>query len=187
MSRLKEHYEQIIRPDLLIKGSFKSIMEVPQLNRIILNMGVKETIQDKKAILSGLVTLERISGQRPTITRAKKSVASYHLKEGAIIGCKVSLTGEKMYNFLDKLVYIVLPKVKELKTFKLQSFNGYGNYALGLSDLLVFPEIESEYGKIPRIYGMDIIFLMNTKNDLYGRMILSGLQLPFTNNDKKQN
>lgn len=184
MSRLKKHYFQVVRPDILIKGSFKSIMEIPELKKITLNMSVKDTIQDKKAILSGLITLERISGQRPTITRAKKSVASYSLKEGAIIGCKVSLTGDSMYNFLDKLVYIVLPRVKELKALKLGSFNGHGNYALGLSDLLVFPEIESEYGKIPKSYGMDIIFVTNTSSDIYGQMILSGLQLPFLPENK---
>lgn len=184
MSRLKKYYEEVVRPDLLYKGNYTNIMEVPELEKIVIHMSVKDTLVDKKAILGGLVTLERISGQRPTIIRAKKSVAAFHLKEGSIIGCKVSLTGEHMYNFLDKLVYIVFPRVKDFKALKNSSFHNQGQYALGLSDVLIFPEIESEYGKIPRIYGIDINFVTSAQDAIATKMLLSSFQLPFINSNE---
>lgn len=143
-------------------------------------MNIKDNLTDKKAILGGMVGLERISGQRPTIIRARKSVAAFHLKEGAIIGCKVTLTGEPMYNFLDKLIYVVFPRVKDLKSLKVSSFHNGGQYSLGISDILIFPEIESEYGKIPRTYGMDINICTTSKNLDLAKMLLSSFQLPFS-------
>lgn len=179
MNRLHLYYEEVIRPDLLLKHTYKNLMEIPHLEKIVLNMGIKDVLQDKKHILSAMVALERISGQRPTVNRAKKSVASYQLKEGSILGCKVSLTGETMYEFLDKLVSIVLPRVKDLKLIQKKSFNG-GNLSLGLTDVIVFPEIESQYGKIPRTYGIDITFVTSAKNAMEARSLLSSFQLPFS-------
>lgn len=182
MSRLKTFYENVIRPDLLTKGNYKSIMEVPALSKITLHMTIKDTLNDKKSIVNGLILLERITGQRPTVIRSRKSVASFHLKEGSIIGCKVSLTGENMYNFLDKLVYIVLPRVKDFKTIESSSFQANGNYSLGLSDSLVFPEIESEYGKIPKTYGLDISFNILGKDINSSKLLISAFQLPLKDN-----
>lgn len=181
INRFQSYYEQVIRPDLLLKHGYENVMEVPQLKKIVLNMGVKDVVQDKKQILTGMILLERISGQRPTVNRARNSVSSYQLKEGTILGCKVTLTGDAMYQFLEKFVTIVLPRVKELKPLRLDSFDGQGNYSLGMKDTLVFPEIESEYGRIPRTYGLDIHFVTNAKEDLEARSLLSAFQLPFQN------
>lgn len=179
ITRLRYHYETVIRPDLLSKGRYQNIMEVPELKKIVLNMGVKDVlVNDKKYILAGLVSLERITGQRPTINRAKKSVAAFHVKEHSIVGCKVSLTGDSMYAFLDKLVHVVLPRVKDLKVSTVKSFDRRGNLSLGISDLMIFPEIESEYGKIPKFYGLDINFVTSASTDEDGLMLLSGFQLP---------
>lgn len=181
IARLRHHYETVLRPDLLVKGNYNNIMQVPELKKIVVNMGVKDVlVHDKKYILTGLVSLERITGQRPTVNRAKKSVAAFHVKESTIVGCKVSLTGEPMYAFLDKLVHIVLPRVKDLKVSTLKNFDRRGNLSLGISDLMVFPEIESEYGKIPKFYGIDINFITSASNDNEGLMLLSGFQLPIS-------
>lgn len=180
MNRLQQYYEEVIRPDLAIKHTYQNVMQVPGLNKIVINMGVKDVLQDKKHILSGMVALERITGQRPTVNRSKKSVASYQLKQGTILGCKVSLTGHRMYDFLDKLVYVVLPRVKDLKPLQQQSFDGRGHYSMGLLDVIVFPEIESQYGKIPRSYGIDISFITNAKCDQEAKSLLSAFQLPFS-------
>lgn len=180
MNRLQQYYEQVVRPDLALKHTYKNVMQVPNLRKIVVNMGVKDVLLDKKHILSGMVALERISGQRPTVNRSKKSVASYQLKQGTILGCKVSLTGDRMYEFLDKLIQIVLPRVKDLKPLQWKSFNGEGHYSMGLSDVIVFPEIESQYGKMPRSYGIDISFVTNAKNDQEAKSLLSAFQLPFS-------
>nr|YP_007890490.1 ribosomal protein L5 [Andalucia godoyi]AGH23984.1 ribosomal protein L5 [Andalucia godoyi] len=185
MNRFQSYYENVIRPDLLLKHSYTNVMEVPHLKKIVLNMGVKDVLQDKKHILTGMILLERISGQRPTVNRAKKSVSSYQLKEETILGCKVSLTGDSMYEFLDKLVTIVLPRVKDLKPLRFKSFDGQGNYSLGMKDTFVFPEIESEYGRIPKTYGFDIHFITTAKTDDDARSLLSAFQLPFENEKGK--
>lgn len=180
MNRLQQYYEDVVRPDLLIKHPYSNVMQIPHLKKIVINMGVKDVLQDKKHILSGMVALERISGQRPTVNRSKKSVASYQLKQGTILGCKVSLTGDAMYQFLDKLIHIVLPRVKDFKSLQSKSFNGQGHYSLGLPDVIVFPEIESQYGKIPRTYGVDIHFVTTAGSDPEAMSLLSAFQLPFT-------
>lgn len=179
MNRLQLYYEEVVRVDLLSKHKYNNVMQIPRIKKIVLNMGVKDVLQDKKHILSGMVALERISGQRPTVNRSKKSVSSFQLKEDTIIGCKVSLTGNNMYDFLDKLIHVVLPRVKDMKSLQSRHFTNDGHYSLGISDVLVFPEIESEYGKIPRTYGMDITFVTTCKNNEEAKSLLSAFQLPF--------
>ena len=154
-------------------------MQVPQLRKIIINMGVGEASQDKKKIESALEDMMLISGQKPVVTRARKSIASFKLRDGMIVGCKVTLRGDKMFEFLDRLINIALPRVRDFRGISPKSFDGRGNFALGIKEQIVFPEIN--YDKVERIRGMDVVICTTAKTDEEGRELLRGFNMPFAN------
>src|SRR5690606_38166050 len=154
-ARLKERYTQNIAPALMKKFNYRSPMQLPKIEKIVINMGVGEAAQNPKVLDSAVEDLTLISGQKPVVTRAKKSIAGFKLREGMPIGCKVTLRGERMYHFLDKLIHIALPRVRDFRGVSPKSFDGRGNYTLGLKEQLVFPEID--YDKVDKVRGMDII------------------------------
>ncbi len=177
MARLHEHYEQTVKPALIDEFGYKSVMQVPKLDKIVLNMGVGEASQDRKKIDGALDDLTRISGQKPVITKAKKSIATFKLRDGMTVGCKVTLRAERMYEFLDRLLTIALPRVRDFRGLSPKSFDGSGNYALGLKEQIVFPEID--YDKVDQIRGMDIVICTTARTDAEARALLSGFDMPF--------
>ncbi|MDR1800414.1 MAG: 50S ribosomal protein L5 [Lachnospiraceae bacterium] len=178
MSRLKEQYQKEIVDALMKKFGYKNVMQVPKLEKIVLNMGVGEARDNAKALESAVTDMERITGQKAVITKAKKSVANFKIREGMNIGCKVTLRGEKMYEFLDRLVNLALPRVRDFRGVNPNAFDGRGNYALGIREQLIFPEIE--YDKIDKVRGMDVIFVTTAKTDEEARELLSQFNMPFT-------
>jgi len=158
---------------------YRNAMQVPQLRKIIINMGVGEASQDKKKIESALEDMMLISGQKPVVTRARKSIASFKLRDGMIVGCKVTLRGDKMFEFLDRLINIALPRVRDFRGISPKSFDGRGNFALGIKEQIVFPEIN--YDKVERIRGMDVVICTTAKTDEEGRELLRGFNMPFAN------
>ncbi|MCI1931289.1 MAG: 50S ribosomal protein L5 [Clostridia bacterium] len=177
MSRLKEFYDTEIVEGLSKKFSYKNKMAVPKLSKIVINMGVGEAKENSKVLDSAVKDLTIISGQKPIITKAKKSVAAFKLRQGMPIGCKVTLRGERMYDFADRLINISLPRVRDFRGVKTNSFDGRGNYTLGIKEQLIFPEIE--YDKVDKIRGMDIIFVTTAKTDEEGRELLRLFGMPF--------
>jgi large subunit ribosomal protein L5 len=177
MARLREKYQKEAVPALMKKFSYKSVMQIPKLDKIVINMGVGDAKDNSKAIDSAASDLAKITGQRPIITKAKKSIAAYKLREGMPIGCKVTLRGERMYEFLDRLFTFSLPRVRDFRGINPNSFDGRGNYALGIKEQLIFPEID--YDKIDKIRGMDIIFVTTAKGDEEARELLTLLGAPF--------
>ena len=177
MARLREHYEQTIRPDLQKEFGYKSAMEIPRLEKIVLNMGVGEASQDKKKIDGAVADLIAISGQKPVTTKARKSIATFKLRDGMVIGTKVTLRKERMYEFLDRLVNIALPRVRDFRGLNPKSFDGRGNYAIGLKEQIVFPEID--YDKVDKVRGMDIVICPTAKTDDEARALLRGFNFPF--------
>ncbi len=175
--RLREHYDTTLKPALIEEFSYKNPMEVPRLEKIILNMGVGEAVADSKKIKSAVKEMTLIAGQAPVVTKAKKSVATFKLREGMPVGCKVTLRRERMYEFLDRLVTIALPRVRDFRGLSGKSFDGRGNYALGLKEQIVFPEID--YDSVDEIRGLDIVICTTAKNDTEAKALLSGFQLPF--------
>jgi large subunit ribosomal protein L5 len=178
VSRLKEQYQKEIVDALMKKFGYKNVMQVPKLEKIVLNMGVGEARDNAKALESAVTDMERITGQKAVITKAKKSVANFKIREGMNIGCKVTLRGEKMYEFLDRLVNLALPRVRDFRGVNPNAFDGRGNYALGIREQLIFPEIE--YDKIDKVRGMDVIFVTTAKTDEEARELLSQFNMPFT-------
>tara|TARA_B100000886_G_scaffold114578_1_gene77080 strand:+ start:106 stop:645 length:540 start_codon:yes stop_codon:yes gene_type:complete len=178
MTRLNEIYTKSIRPELLQQSGYKNILEVPKLQKIVINMGLGEAVQDSKKIASAVADLTKISGQKPVITKASKSVAGFKLREGMPIGCKVTLRRDRMYEFLDRLITIALPRVRDFRGLNPSSFDGCGNYAMGLKEQIVFPEID--YDQIDTIRGMDIIFVTSAKSDDEARELLRKFDFPFT-------
>jgi len=178
MSRLKERYRKEVVPKLVELCGYKNIMQVPRLDKIVLNIGLGEAIQNAKALEAAERDLMTISGQKPVITRAKKSIASFRLRSGMPIGLKVTLRGKRMYDFFDKLVNAVLPRVREFQGVSRNSFDGRGNYTLGLKEQLVFPEID--YDSIDRIRGLEVSIITTAKTDDEGRHLLEALGMPFT-------
>ena len=178
MTRLNEIYTKSIRPDLLQELSYKNILEVPKLEKIVINMGLGEAVQDSKKVASAVTDLSKITGQKPVITKASKSVAGFKLREGMPIGCKVTLRRDRMYEFLDRLITIALPRVRDFRGLNPSSFDGCGNYAMGLKEQIVFPEID--YDQIDTIRGMDIIFVTSAKTDDEARELLRRFDFPFT-------
>lgn len=176
--RLKTLYESKIREELTKQFGYKNHMEVPALEKIVINMGVGEATQDRKKVDSAVVDLVQIAGQKPVVTRAKKSIATFKLREGMPIGCKVTLRRERMYEFLDRLINIALPRVRDFRGVNPKSFDGRGNYALGLKEQIVFPEIN--YDKIDKVRGMDIIICTTAKTDEEARALLKAFEMPFT-------
>ena len=178
MTRLNEIYTKSIRPELLQQNGYKNILEVPKLQKIVINMGLGEAAQDSKKVASAVADLTKITGQKPIITKASKSVAGFKLREGMPIGCKVTLRRDRMYEFLDRLITIALPRVRDFRGLNPSSFDGCGNYAMGLKEQIVFPEID--YDQIDTIRGMDIIFVTSAKTDNEARELLRKFDFPFT-------
>ena len=178
MTRLNELYTESIRPELLQQNGYKNILEVPKLQKIVINMGLGEAVQDSKKVASAVADLTKITGQKPIITKASKSVAGFKLREGMPIGCKVTLRRDRMYEFLDRLITIALPRVRDFRGLNPSSFDGCGNYAMGLKEQIVFPEID--YDQIDTIRGMDIIFVTSAKTDDEARELLRKFDFPFT-------
>lgn len=177
MLRLKEKYNNEIAPALKEQFKYKSVMEIPKLEKIVINMGLGEVKENPKAIESAIRDLTLITGQKPIVTKAKKSVAAFKLREGMNIGCKVTLRGLKMYAFADKLINITLPRIRDFHGIPGNSFDGRGNYALGIKEQIIFPEIE--YDKIDKVRGMDVIFVTTAKTDEEAKVLLKMMGMPF--------
>jgi len=174
---MRQHYADVVKPALMEQFGYKNPFEVPRLEKIVVNIGVGEAVQDSKKVTSAAADLARITGQHPVVTRAKKSIAGFKLREGMPIGCKVTLRRDRMYEFLDRLVTIALPRVRDFRGLPGKSFDGRGNYALGLKEQLVFPEIE--YDQVDQVRGMDIVICTTAKTDAEAKALLAGLNLPF--------
>jgi len=177
MTRLKEHYEQVVKPALMKEFGYANPMQAPRLDKIVVNMGVGEAVQDAKTVDAAAKDLAAITGQKAVVTRAKKSIATYKLRENMPIGAKVTLRRDRMYEFLDRLVNIALPRVRDFRGLSPKSFDGRGNYALGLKEQLVFPEIN--YDQVDAVRGMDIVICTTARSDKEARALLNGFRLPF--------
>ena len=178
MSRLKEKYQNEIVDAMIKKFGYKNIMEVPKLDKVVINMGVGEAKDNAKVLESAIADMEKIAGQKAVVTRAKNSVANFKIREGMAIGCKVTLRGEKMYEFVDRLINLALPRLRDFRGVNPNAFDGRGNYALGIKEQLIFPEIE--YDKIDKVRGMDVIFVTTAKTDEEARELLTQFNMPFT-------
>ena len=178
MSRLKEQYQNEMVEALIKKFGYKNIMEVPKLDKVVINMGVGEAKDNHKLLESAVADLEKITGQKVVVTKARKSVANFKIREGMAIGCKVTLRGEKMYEFVDRLINLALPRVRDFRGVNPNAFDGRGNYALGIKEQLIFPEIE--YDKVDKVRGMDIIFVTTANTDEEARELLKLFNMPFT-------
>ena len=177
MNRLKERYENEISKSLMTKFNYSSVMEVPAMEKIVINIGVGDAVSNSKLLDEAVEELTLIAGQKPVITKAKKSIGGFKLREGMPIGCKVTLRGERMYEFLDKLVNISLPRVRDFRGVPKNSFDGRGNYTLGVKEQLIFPEIN--FDKVNKLRGMDIVFVTTAKTDEEGHELLAQLGMPF--------
>ena len=177
MSRLKETYLNEIKDAMQKKFEYKNEMQIPKLDKIVINMGVGEAKENRKVLDTAVKDLETITGQKAVVTRAKNSVANFKLREGQPIGCKVTLRGEKMYEFLDRLVNLALPRVRDFRGVNPNAFDGRGNYALGIKEQIIFPEIE--YDKVDKVRGMDIIFVTTANTDEEARELLTFFNMPF--------
>jgi large subunit ribosomal protein L5 len=177
MNRLKEKYLKEVVPSLMEKFNYKSVMQVPKVEKIVVNMGVGDAVQNAKNLDMAVEELSLITGQKPVVTRAKKAIAGFKLKKGQAIGCKVTLRGDRMYNFLDKLINITLPRVRDFRGLSPKSFDGYGNYTLGLTEQLIFSEID--YDNIVKVRGMDIVLVTTAKTNEESLDLLKGLGMPF--------
>ena len=177
MSRLKEMYLNEIVDKMTTKFGYKNVMEVPKLEKVVINMGVGEAKDNSKLLDSAIADLEKISGQKAYVTKARKSVANFKIREGMAIGCKVTLRGERMYEFVDRLINLALPRVRDFRGVNPNAFDGRGNYALGIKEQIIFPEIE--YDKIDKVIGMDVIFVTTAKTDEEARELLTCFNMPF--------
>ena len=177
MNRLRQKYNDVVVADLTKKFGYTSVMQVPHVDKIVINMGCGDAIANPKSLEDAVAELAQITGQKPVITKAKKSIANFKLREGAPIGCKVTLRNEKMYEFLDKLVSISLPRVRDFRGVSNKSFDGRGNYTLGLTEQLIFSEIE--YDNVVKVRGMDIVFVTTAQNDEEARELLTLMGAPF--------
>ena len=177
MAKLHDKYQETVSPELLKKFGFTSVMQVPRIEKITLNMGVGEAVADKKVMEHALRDMTAIAGQKPVVTVARKSVAGFKIREGYPIGCKVTLRGERMWEFLERLVDIAIPRIRDFRGMSAKSFDGRGNYAMGVREQIIFPEIQ--YDKIDKIRGMDIVITTSAKNDEEGRALLEAFNFPF--------
>jgi large subunit ribosomal protein L5 len=180
MSRLQEIYKQTVVDQLKQQFSYKSVMEVPRLSKITLNMGVGEAVGDKKVLDNAVEDLTKIAGQRPVITKARKSVAAFKIREGWPIGCMVTLRRERMFEFLDRLINIAIPRTRDFRGFSARAFDGRGNYSLGIKEQIIFPEID--YDKIDTIRGLNVTITTTAKSDDEGRALLAAFNFPFRQN-----
>jgi large subunit ribosomal protein L5 len=178
MTRLHEYYQSTVRPDLIKEFGYKNSMEPPRLDKIVINMGIGEGVQDKKKVVAAAEELALIAGQKAVITKAKNSIATFKLRDGMAIGCKVTLRREKMYEFLDRLITVALPRVRDFRGVSQKSFDGSGNFALGLKEQIVFPEID--YDKVNQIRGMNVVICTTAKTDEEARSLLRGFEMPFS-------
>ena len=179
MEKLREQYEKEVVPALMKKFNYKSIMQVPKLDKVVINIGLGDTKDNPKSLENAMNDLSQITGQKPMVTKARKSIAAFKLREGANIGCKVTLRSSKMYEFAYKLFNVALPRVRDFRGVSANSFDGRGNYSMGIKEQLIFPEIE--YEKIDKLRGMDIIFVTTAKTDEEARELLTLLGMPFKN------
>ncbi|MEH7300508.1 50S ribosomal protein L5 [Neobacillus drentensis] len=177
MNRLKEKFVKEVTPALMSKFNYKSVMEVPRLEKIVVNMGVGDAVANAKSLDNAVEELATITGQKPLVTRAKKSIAGFRLREGMPIGAKVTLRGERMYEFLDKLVSVSLPRVRDFRGVSKKAFDGRGNYTLGIKEQLIFPEID--YDKVTKVRGMDIVIVTTANTDEESRELLTQFGMPF--------
>jgi large subunit ribosomal protein L5 len=175
--RLKDQYDRVIRPKLTQQFGYSNVMQVPTLDKIVVNMGIGEAVNDRKKVENAAADLALITGQKPVITAARKSIATYKLREGQPIGCKVTLRKSRMYEFLDRLINIALPRVRDFRGLNPKSFDGRGNYTLGIREHIVFPEID--YDKVTDIWGMDITVCTTARNDDEARALLTAFNFPF--------
>lgn len=177
MSRLKTHYDEKVRPELMKQFNYSSIMEVPKIEKIVVNMGVGDAISDPKAMDGAVEDLALLTGQKPIVIRARKSVATFKLREGMPIGAKVTLRGTRMYDFLDKLISVSLPRVRDFRGVSKRAFDGRGNYTLGVREQIIFPEIKID--NVRKVRGMDIVIVTTAKTDEEGKALLTSLGMPF--------
>ncbi len=179
MARLKEHYETVVRPALIKEFSYQNAMQAPRLDKVVINIGVGEAVQDTKKIAAAVQELTLIAGQKPVITKAKKSIAAYKLRTGMPIGTKVTLRRERMYEFVDRLVNIALPRVRDFRGLPGNAFDGRGNYSLGIREQIVFPEID--YDRVDEIRGLDIVIVTTANSDPEARALLKAFDFPLVN------
>jgi large subunit ribosomal protein L5 len=177
VARLKDRYQNEIAPALQQKFAYTNVMQIPKVDKIVINMGVGEAVQNSKAIDSAVGDLMKITGQKPIVTRAKKSIAAFKLREGMPIGCKITLRGQRMYEFMDRLLNVALPRVRDFRGVSAKAFDGRGNYTLGIKEQLIFPEME--YDKIDKLRGMDVVFVTTAKTDEEARELLRGFGMPY--------
>jgi large subunit ribosomal protein L5 len=177
MARLQEHYKTQVVPQLMEKFGYSTVMQVPRIEKITLNMGVGEAVGDKKVMEFAVGDMQKIAGQKPIVTKAKRSVAGFKIRDGWPIGCKVTLRRERMYEFLDRLINIAIPRVRDFRGLSAKSFDGRGNYSLGVKEQIIFPEVE--YDKVDALRGMDITITTSAKNDDECRALLDGFNFPF--------
>jgi large subunit ribosomal protein L5 len=176
---MRELYEKEVKPNLIEQFGYKNAMEVPRIEKIVVNMGVGEAVQDSKKVQAAAKDLALITGQKPIVTRAKQSIATFKLREGMPVGCKVTLRRDRMYEFLDRLITIALPRVRDFRGVPAKSFDGRGNFAMGLKEQIVFPEID--YDKVDEIRGLDIVICTSAKSNDEARALLKGFEMPFPN------
>jgi len=179
MARLQEYYKQMVVPELLTKFGYKSIMEVPRITKITLNMGVGEAVGDKKVLDHAVSDMTKIAGQKPVVTKARKAIAGFKIREGYPIGCMLTLRGNRMYEFLDRLVTIAMPRIRDFRGISGKGFDGRGNYNVGVKEQIIFPEIE--YDKIDALRGMNISITTTAKNDEEAKALLAAFKFPFKN------
>jgi len=180
MTRLREHYKSTVEPALMERFGYQSVMQIPRLEKITINMGVGEALADKKVLDHAVADLTKISGQRPIITKARKSVAAFKVREGWPIGCKVTVRGSRMYEFLDRLINIAIPRTRDFRGFSPRAFDGRGNYSLGVTEQIIFPEVD--YDQIDTIRGLDVAITTSARTDEEGRALLEGFSFPFRQN-----
>lgn len=179
MARLKEYYKTTVVPDLMQRFGYKSVMEVPRITKITLNMGVGEAVGDKKVMEHAVADMTKIAGQKPVVTKARKSIAAFKIRDGYPIGCKVTLRRERMYEFLDRLISVAIPRIRDFRGIGGKGFDGRGNYSMGVKEQIIFPEIE--YDKIDALRGMNITITTTAKTDAEAKALLSAFKFPFKN------
>jgi len=179
MARLQQHYRDTVVKQLTQQFGYKSVMQVPRIEKITLNMGVGEAVADKKVMEHAMADMEKIAGQKPLVTKARKSIASFKVREGYPVGCKVTLRGNRMYEFLDRLVSVAIPRIRDFRGIPGRSFDGRGNFNFGVKEQIIFPEIE--YDKIDALRGMNITITTNAKSDAEARALLAAFKFPFRN------
>ncbi len=182
--RLRKHYDEVIKPDLIKKFGYENVMQVPRITKIVLNMGIGEATQDSKLVNVAAAELEKIAGQKPVLTKSRKAIAQFKIRENLAIGAKVTLRKVRMYEFLDRLITVALPRVRDFRGLTDRSFDGHGNYAMGIKEHIIFPEID--YDKIDRVWGLDVIVCTTAKTDDEARALLDAFNFPFRKSQQRK-